>query len=221
MARVVGRSPIANTSSPSSALMNVLLPALYSPATTSRNSSSISLTSARSRSTSARGAVGAREGVADGSTSRRSSGDELRLLPGENLFHVAASTHKVHRGRAGASATRVQARGWRSSARAGPATPCAEHFGSARSEGIFRGWVGRASPSCSRCARCAIRAPRARSRASRGDSGGAAGGAASPSFPSPRATTCGGACTRRTASYDAVPPAEDVVRFARWAVSKP
>src|SRR5215211_9433744 len=52
--RVVGRSPIAKTSSPSKALMNVLLPLLYSPTTTSRNSSSISSTRDPSRSRSAR-----------------------------------------------------------------------------------------------------------------------------------------------------------------------
>src|SRR5688572_28219648 len=54
ISRVVGRSPMANTSSPSSALMNVLFPVLYSPAMTSRKSSSISSTSFARRSTSSR-----------------------------------------------------------------------------------------------------------------------------------------------------------------------
>src|SRR5215211_3781033 len=71
--RVVGRSPMAKTSSPRSELMNVLLPVLYSPTTTSRKSSSISCTSAARRSRSARGPSARASASRTWSTSRRSS----------------------------------------------------------------------------------------------------------------------------------------------------
>src|SRR5678816_1325164 len=73
ISRVVGRSPMANTSSPSRALMNVLLPLLYSPTITSRKSSSISSTSFARRSTSVRAPSTWRSASRARSTSRRSS----------------------------------------------------------------------------------------------------------------------------------------------------
>src|SRR6059058_4804016 len=73
MARVVGRSPIAKTSSPSRALMKVLLPLLYSPTTTRRKSSSISWTREASRSRSARDPSDCAKASRTRSTSRRSS----------------------------------------------------------------------------------------------------------------------------------------------------
>jgi hypothetical protein len=50
----------------------------------------------------------------------------------------------------------------------------------------------------------------------RGHSAAAAGGPGSPGFPCPMRPTSAGACTPPMGDEAAVPPAEDVIRFARW-----